>query len=144
MESEVMMLKKVGEGMEKLNKRFDGMEQSFDVMQGRFDVMERRFGTMEGHFDAMEKRFDGVDERFEGVDRQFEKIDKRFEGLETKMDEGFRHQGVLLEVMQGDINTLVDGHEVLHERIDRLQGTVSGIEVKVDDIDMRLTGVEAV
>jgi len=128
MDHKVVTLEKIGEGIEKLNQRFDGVDQRLDGMDQRFDNID--------------KRFDAIDERFEGVDKRFEGIDKHFETLESKMDEGFRHQGVLLEAMQDDIDILVDGQEMLHERIDRLQGTVSEIGAKVESIDMRLLNVE--
>lgn len=46
-------------------------------------------------------------------------VDKRFDLLERKISEGFRQQGILMEAMQGDIDTLVDGQEIIQERIDR-------------------------
>jgi hypothetical protein len=50
----------------------------------------------------------------------FKAIDRRFNNMEAKMDDGFREQGVLMHVMQDDIETLIEGQEVLHQRIDRL------------------------
>jgi predicted nucleic acid-binding Zn-ribbon protein len=75
-------------------------------------------------------------------DQIIEAMNKRFESLEKKMDDGFQNQGLLLESIQNDIETLVDGQDMLHARIDRVQNTVFNIDEKVERLDARLTGVE--
>jgi hypothetical protein len=106
------------------------------------EIVEAIKVELEPRFGEIGKKFETIDRRFEAIDQRFDAMDQRFDGMDKKMDEGFRQQGVLLEAMQDDINTLVDGQEILHGRIDRVQGTASRIESKVEDIDVRLTAVE--
>ena len=85
--------------------------------------MENEKALKDEIVEAIDERLDARFEVFEKkIERKFQAIDERFNTLETKMDDGFRHQGVLIEKMQDDIDTLVDGQEMLHERIDRVLG----------------------
>lgn len=109
-----------------------GMEDYKTLKDEIVEAMKAEFGG----------RFDAIDERFKVIDTRFDAMDRRFDSMDERMDEGFRHQGVLIEAMQDDIDTLVEGQEVLHQRIDRVQSSVLRLEAKVEKIDTRLTSVE--
>lgn len=111
-----------------------GMKNNNKTLTDLFEVVKAIKVEFGGRFDNIDKKFDAIDKRSDSLKSE----------LTEKMDEGFRHQGVLMEVMQDDIDTLVDGQEALHERIDGLQTTVSSIESKVEQLDMRLINVEVV
>jgi prefoldin subunit 5 len=122
----------------------DGHFQSFKVeLKDELIVeVDKRFQSVDEHFQDIDGRFESIDKRLDKMDSRFEGMDKRFESLEKTVDEGFRGQGVLMEEIQDDIETLVEGQEILHARVDRVQGAISRVEAKVEDIDARLIGVE--
>ena len=102
-------------------------DQIVDALNGRFDSFEGKVMTV----------MDGQLRTFK-VELKEEIVGE----IRIEMDKKFRAQGLLLEDMRDDIDTLVDGQEILHERIDRLQSTVSSIDEKVERLDVRLRSVE--
>ena len=65
-------------------------------------------------------------------------VKNELKGFEAKNDIQFRGQGVLLEKMQGDIDTLVEGQEILAMRVDRLDGRMERVEDQLDRIDVKI------
>jgi predicted nuclease with TOPRIM domain len=53
-----------------------------------------------------------------------------------------RRNSVLLEAVNDKIVILAEGQEVLHEKVDRLEGRFSNLEEKFDHLDARLISVE--
>ena len=56
-------------------------------------------------------------------------LEGRMDGLETQI----RHNGVLIEKMQDDIDFLVEGHETLNARLTRVETSVTKIEETIFD-----------
>jgi hypothetical protein len=74
-----------------------------------------------------------IDIRF-GVAR--EEADVRFHAITEGINERFQEQGILLEKMQDDIGTLVDGQEILHENVDRLDQRVVAVETRLHCVEI--------
>lgn len=107
------------------------------------EIVDALDGRLDKKFQSFKVELkDEMDKRFEAMDGRFEAMDGRLEALEQTVDKSFRGQGVLMEEIQDDVNVLIEGQEVLHERIDNLQTTASDIESKIEQLDMRLINVE--
>jgi archaellum component FlaC len=63
------------------------------------------------------------------------------QGIETLVKE-VRKIGVFVERVDNNVKILAEGQEVIHKRIDRLDGRFSKLEVTVGRIDIRLEKVE--
>ena len=48
-------------------------------------------------------------------------LSERITELDTRLSTEIRHNGVLMEKMQGDIDLLVEGNQAFHQRIGRLE-----------------------
>jgi predicted RNase H-like nuclease (RuvC/YqgF family) len=99
--------------------------------------------TMENNKNLKDEIVAAIDKR---MNERFEsfavKMDQRFESFTADVDRRFDLQGVLLEDMNDKIELLAEGQDVLHGRIDRLQGDVSKIEARVERIDSTLMSFE--
>ncbi len=66
-----------------------------------------------------------------------------FNEFKKEIKEEFRiHTGILIEEFQKRINFVIDGQEVLTQRVDKIDSRLTKVETKVDKIDSRLTKVE--
>ncbi len=70
----------------------------------------------------------------------FEESLAKFKG-EIK-EEFRRHTGIILEEFDKRINFVVEGQEVLTQRVDKIDSRLTNLETKVDKIDSRLTILE--
>ena len=68
----------------------------------------------------------GLDDKITGLDKKIDEVDKR---LSTEI----RHNGVLIEKMQGDIDFLVEGHQTLNARLIRVEADVTEIKETIFD-----------
>lgn len=57
-------------------------------------------------------------------------------------DEFRRHTGILLEEFQKSINFVIDGQDVLTQRIDKLDSKVNILGTKVDKLDSKVNILE--
>jgi len=78
------------------------------------------FKGFEGRFDNLEGRFDKLENQ---VGRNYEAIQKNSTDIK-RLDESVRHNGVLIEKMQSDIDLIVEGSSAFHSRISRLEKAV--------------------
>jgi hypothetical protein len=115
------------------------VEGSLESLRGEFWAFNAEITggiqSLEAKLEAkMDTGFHAVDAGFHAVDAGFRAVDARFQGVDSQM----RGQGVLLEKMQGDIDILVEGQEVLNGQVDRLDGRMGCVEEKLDRMDVKL------
>ena len=78
------------------------------------------FKGLEGRFDGLE---DQVGRNYEAIQKNSELIQKNSELIQKNSD-GIRHNGVLIEKMQSDIDLILEGNSSFHGRISRLEKVV--------------------
>ncbi|MFY9822708.1 MAG: hypothetical protein WAM82_15080 [Thermoanaerobaculia bacterium] len=70
-----------------------------------------------------------LDERFRETSRQIESLreetNQRFERLEERTTEGFRHTGMEIEALRGDIRQVAEGVLANNERLDSFRQEVA-------------------
>jgi len=72
-----------------------------------------------------------------------EDLDDSLEKFKTEIKEEFRrHTGIILEEFDKRINLVIEGQEVLTERVDKLDTKVTNLETKVDKLDTKVTNLE--
>ena len=60
-----------------------------------------------------------------------------------KIESMFKHHiGIMSEDFQHKLDIVVEGHQMLNEKIDRLDGRMNSLEGKVDRLEVRLDRVE--
>ena len=70
-------------------------------------------------------------------------VDQRFGQFKEEITDEFSHQrGMLLDNFQHKLDIVVEGHQMLDEKIDRLDERVDGMDAKIDRLDERLVRVE--
>ncbi len=114
-------------------------EEIVAAVEGSLESLRGEFGAFKaeitGSIQSLEAKLEAkMDTGFHAVDAGFHAVDARFQGVDSQM----RGQGVLLEKMQGDIDILVEGQEVLNGQVDRLDGRMGCVEEKLDRMDVKL------
>ena len=61
-----------------------------------------------------------------------------------KIEDMFRHHmGIMSEDFQHKLDIVVEGHQMLGEKIDRVEDRLERVEVKLERVEVRLGSVEA-
>ena len=61
-----------------------------------------------------------------------------------KIEEIFKHNmGIMSEDIQHKLDIVVEGHQMLSEKIDRLDGRMDGLDGRMDRLEVRLDRVES-
>ncbi|KAF0221106.1 MAG: hypothetical protein FD174_604 [Geobacteraceae bacterium] len=61
-----------------------------------------------------------------------------------KIEEMFKHQvGIMSEDFQHKLDIVVEGHQMLSEKIDRLDGRMDGLDGRMDRLEGRMDRLEA-
>lgn len=79
-----------------------------------------------------------IDDRFEALDH---KIDKTSAGLRDELTTEIRHEGVLREQSDHNIQILAEGYQGLNERMERMEGSLVRIEENTNLIPVLWTVV---
>ena len=102
------------------------------VMEQQSNLKEEIVSAVVEHLSSFEERINKrMDDGFAKVDDRFAKVDKKFfsiDGQFSKIDYQFRKQGVILEDIQGKVQLLAEGQDVIHQRIDTLEVRVTALE----------------
>ncbi len=70
-------------------------------------------------------------------------LDDSLGKFKAEIKEEFRrHTGLILEEFDKRINFVIEGQEVLTQRVDKIDSRLSNLETKVDKIDSRLSNLE--
>ncbi|MBR2805834.1 MAG: hypothetical protein IKE18_03540 [Oscillospiraceae bacterium] len=90
----------------------------------------------------LDEQFAKIDRRFENIDQRFENIDQRFENIENKigsMDLEIRKINLTLEnEIKPAITVLGEGHQMLVERMDRMDAKIDSLTEKVENNSLRI------
>ncbi|MBR2671623.1 MAG: hypothetical protein IKE27_05435 [Oscillospiraceae bacterium] len=90
----------------------------------------------------LDEQFAKIDRRFENIDQRFEKFDQRFENIEDKigsMDLEIRKINLTLEnEIKPAITVLAEGHQMLVERMDRMDAKIDSLTEKVENNSLRI------
>jgi len=71
-------------------------------------------------------------------------VDQRFGQFKEEITDEFSHQrGMLLDNFQHKLDIVVEGHQMLDEKIDRLDERVDGMDAKINRLDERVGGMDA-
>ena len=73
-----------------------------------------------------------------------EELLRTLQGMfEKNVQEVKRYTGVKVEDLQRQVKAVAEGHSLLNEKIDRLEGKVDRLDGKVDSLDGRMVKLEA-
>ena len=72
-------------------------------------------------FDEMRRGFEEMRQGFAEMNRRFEAIDRRFEAIEERFGGEIRKNGVLIEDLRKQIQTVAEGVRINERAIERLR-----------------------
>lgn len=79
------------------------------------------------------------DELLVAIKGMFEaKVDE----IKCEFEEAKRHTEILVENLRGDIKAIAEGHSLLNDKMDRLEGKVDKLENKVDRLEIKVDRLE--
>ena len=122
-------------------------DEIVEAMVGRLDSFGKK---LDGRFRLFEEKMDGRFGSFE------QKLDNRFEDFEKKMvaefDEKTRYQGILMERIEGKVDSFGEELEMIETKIDRhyeefqeFRGEVNfKLDVQHKSLDSRIAKLEEV
>lgn len=70
-------------------------------------------------------------------------FDKKVEEVKNEVQDVKRHTGVLVEDLRKDVKAIAEGHNILNEKMDRLETKVDRLETKVDKLEPKVDRLEA-
>ena len=98
-----------------------------DLVTGQISGLDNKINGLEQKLTA---KIDGVEQK---LTAKIDGLDKKIDGVDSRLSTEIRHNGVLIEKMQGDIDFLVEGHQTLNGRLTRIETDVTEIKETIFD-----------
>lgn len=74
----------------------------------------------------------------------FKKIDEMFKHHVDVVSENFKHHvGIMSEDFQHKLDIVVEGQQMLSEKIDRMDAGIGGVEGRLDRVEVKVEAVAA-
>lgn len=64
------------------------------------------------------------------------------DAFDRKVEEVKLHTGVLVEDLRKDVKAIAEGHDILFNKMDKLERKVDRLEIKFDGLEIKVCGLE--
>jgi len=126
---------------EQIDKRFAEQDKRMDHLEARFDEQDKRMDRLEARFDEQGQRIDRLETYTRQIDEKLQA--QRMEFIDV-IDKQTQKLSIIIEnSITKRIDALFDARDISLEKDKELEGRTQKLEAQVDNIQTRVSVLEA-